>query len=172
MSKSFFLKRTNHAWMYKNASFPLTKWCFFSDHEKDLQSIKKFFNQISDNVSLSFVDDDLKPVNYFEVTRKGNRVEVTLNGGERQFTMRDYDLVPVEEQERFFFDRSSEEINRESEKYQKLDRIEYYRNSAGEETLKELQDLVKSRLTDDALLRDKLSGYDQGMKSEVFFIDS
>lgn len=172
MSQSYYLKRDKRSWQYKNASFPYARWSFFTDRETDLPSIEKFFSQISDSFSLSFVNDDMKPANYFEVLRRGNRIEVTLNGGERQFTMRDYDLVPLEEQVKFYFDRSSEEINRESEKYQKLDRIEYYRNNANEETLKELQDLIQSRMSDDELLRDKLSGYDADRKSEIYFLDS
>lgn len=169
MSQAYYIKRDRWGWKYKNRSFPYASWSFFTDKEKDLQTIKEFFHRSSDSVGISFTSDDLLPTNFFEVSRRGNKMEVVLNAGEKRFFISEDDLISLEDTEGFFLPHFGEEMIEKAKSLQPYERMKFYRDNASEDVLKEYREMVLQRMSEDSI-RERLSRYDPQIKSEVFFI--
>jgi hypothetical protein len=168
MSQSYFLKRDKLSWKYKNRSFPYASWSFFTDQEVDLPSMKKYLSRSSDSVSVSFVTDDLRPANYFEVTKGDSKVSVSMNAGQKTFDIYEYDFLDPKDAEQFFHDRTTEENNQKADRQKGLSKIDFYKNNADTHTLTEYNDMITQRMTDDSI-RQKLKEYDPEVTAEVFF---
>lgn len=166
MSQHYYLNRDRWSWRYKEKQG--YGWSHFSDNETDLKSIKNYLKGKYDDVDLSFVTDDMKPANVFEIRRKDNYLDVVMNAGEKTFTMYDHDFVPVADAERYFHDRTTSEIIEKADRLQNLPKIKFYKDNSDEHTLTEYKAMVKDRMSDDSI-RQRLVDYTPGKVSEVYF---
>jgi hypothetical protein len=171
MSQHYYLKRDKLSWRYKNQSYPFSSWNFFTDHETDLPSMKKYLSRSSDSVSVSFTDDNLKPANYFEVRRKDGNLDVSMNAGEKKFSMFDYDFIEPQEIEAYFHDRTTPEIIEKADRQKGLSKAMFYKDNADVHTLEGYNQMLKERMSDDAVLQ-KLKDFDPEIVSQVFFEDN
>ena len=168
MNQHYYLKRDQWSWRYKEQ--PGHAWSFFTDHETDIKSIKNYLSGQGryDPPSVSFVTDDLRPANIFEIRRKGNYFDVIQNAGEKNFIMYDYDFIPIADIERYFHDRTTPEVIEKADRLQNLPKIKFYKDSADDHTLTEYKAMVKERMSDNAI-RQRLADYEPGKVSEVYF---
>jgi hypothetical protein len=131
----------------------------------NIQEVAKLLNP----VSISFVTNDCRPAMIFEVRRKDGKTVV--NAGEKHIPLYDFEFFDTTESFQYFQDHTTPEIIEKADQISgKIERLQFYKKSADDETLNNYRTMVAERMTDDAI-RNKFQNYEPGLQSEILFVE-
>ena len=78
--------------------------------------------------------------------------------------------MPIEESERYFHDRQTNEINEKADSLSGLPKIQFYKEKADQTTLTNYKTMIRDRMSENNI-KNMLTGYDPSKGADVFFID-
>lgn len=167
--KNYFVSHDKFAWKWK--AQPSFGWTYFSNNVSDKKSMIDYLTLQGklDPVSISFVTNDLRPAMIFEVRRKDGKTVV--NAGEKQIPLYDFEFFDTTESFQYFQEHTTPEIIEKADRISgKIERLQFYKKSADDETLNNYRTMVAERMTDDAI-RNKFQNYEPGLQSEILFVE-
>jgi hypothetical protein len=154
------------AWQYRGNV--LHSWSYFPDKDAEsIEGMKRYLSQHGDNPILHFVDDDGNSATYVEVTKKADRANLYINGGERFHTLMNWDIWPLDEQLSFLQSKADDEKNMRIGSSDKFHCVREHLLDASDEVKSEYKQALSQRIIDDnitSILKER-----EGESVRIFF---
>lgn len=139
-------------WQYRGSS--IDAWSFFpNEATASIDTMRGFLSKrFGDNPQLKFVNDDGQLTRYAEVKRLPNgKTIIRLNGENDEKELFSWDFWSLQDQYKFFRDRTSDEVNSQALTKDLFDAIKFYKEQADPDTKKEFAETLAAKINDDAV---------------------